>query len=228
MIGFSVAGDIAGPLTVLCVGAHSDDIEIGCGATVLRLAALGAQIRFHWVVLSAAGSRGEEARKAAERFTSGAELNLHLAEFHDGYMSYNPGIKNYFEALKPKVQPDLIFTHRREDAHQDHRLVNQLTWNTYRNHAVFEYEIPKYDGDMGQPNMFSPVMKELAEKKVEILCDVFASQRSKSWFDREAFLGLMRIRGMESNSPSGLAEAFFARKVVMSFSREGASDVQHS
>jgi len=227
MIPFRINKNPSAPLSVLCLGAHSDDIEIGCGATVLQLAALGPQVELHWVVLSAVGPRADEARAAAERFTRGARLHLHLAEFRDGFLPYDPAVKDYFEALKPQLQPDVIFTHRRDDAHQDHRLVHQLTWNTFRNHTVLEYEIPKYDGDLGQPNVYSPVSRALAEQKVQILCEVFASQRSKSWFDPQTFLGLMRLRGMESNAPGGLAEAFHARKLVLALGSQGDDDAQN-
>jgi LmbE family N-acetylglucosaminyl deacetylase len=139
-----------------------------------------------------------------------------LKNYRDGYLPYGGAeVKDYFEDLKSQVKPDLIFTHRQGDAHQDHRLISELTWNTFRNHLVLEYEIPKYDGDMGRPNLFVPLETALCERKVDYLFQAFESQSSKPWFDRATFLGLMRIRGMESNSPSGYAEAFHARKVVI-------------
>ena len=206
----------SGPLKVLCLGAHSDDIEIGCGGTVLELAKRGPQVSFHWVVFSAQGKRGEEASAAAARFTGGCENSFHLKEFRDGFLPYSAiQVKEFFEALKDRVNPDVIFTHWQGDAHQDHRLVSELTWNTFRNHLILEYEIPKYDGDMGRPNVFVPLEAFTPKAKVEHLCDVFESQRSKPWFTPETFLGLMRLRGMECNSPSNYAEAFYARKVLI-------------
>jgi len=204
------------PINVLCLGAHSDDIEIGCGGTVLRLRSLFPQVHFHWVVFTAAGARAEEARKSAELFTSGCKRELILKEFRDGFLPYDGGlVKEFFEELKGKVAPDIIFTHWGADAHQDHRLLSELTWNTFRNHLVFEYEIPKYDGDLGRPNVFVPLEPAICEQKVNYLLEAFGSQRSKAWFDRNTFLGLMRLRGMESNSPSGYAEAFHGRKLVL-------------
>lgn len=224
MIKFLLDKEPDAPLTVLAIGAHSDDIEIGCGAAILDLVAR-RRVILHWVVLTAVGVRADEARVAAVRFASGAELQLHLEEFRDGFLPYEPGVKEYVETLKP-ICPDLIFTHHRNDAHQDHRLVNQLTWNTFRNHAVLEYEIPKYDGDLAQPSVYVPVNRANAQKKLDILMEVFATQRSKAWFDSETFLGLMRLRGIECNAPSGLAEAFFARKVLLNLGSKGESDAE--
>jgi LmbE family N-acetylglucosaminyl deacetylase len=203
-------------LTILCVGAHSDDIEIGCGGTLLHLQAAFPRLRFHWVVMSATGSRGHEAGKAAELFTAGAEKNVILKDYRDGFLPYSGGqVKDFFEEMKGQMNPDLIFTHWHGDAHQDHRLVSELTWNTFRDHLILEYEIPKYDGDLGQPNLFVPLEAPLYERKVDHLLEAFPSQQGKRWFDRETFLGLMRIRGMESNAPSGYAEAFHVRKIVL-------------
>jgi LmbE family N-acetylglucosaminyl deacetylase len=203
-------------VVVLCLGAHSDDIEIGCGGTLLYLKSTLPRVQFHWVVFSASGTRGAEAAKAAELFTDGCNKEVVLKNYRDGYLPYGGAeVKDYFEELKSQVKPDLIFTHWQGDAHQDHRLISELTWNTFRNHLILEYEIPKYDGDMSRPNLFIPLKTELCERKVDCLLQAFESQSSKPWFDRKTFLGLMRIRGMESNSPSGYAEAFHARKVVI-------------
>ena len=203
-------------MSLLCLGAHCDDIEIGCGGTLLHLKAAFPRLKFHWVVFSASGLRGREAAKAADLFTAGCEKEILLKEFRDGFLPYRGGeVKELFEEVKSQVKPDLIFTHWQGDAHQDHRLISELTWNTFRNHLILEYEIPKYDGDMGRPNLFVPLEAPLYENKVDYLFQAFESQRSKRWFDRETFLGLMRLRGMESNSPSGYAEGFHARKVVM-------------
>jgi LmbE family N-acetylglucosaminyl deacetylase len=203
-------------LTILCVGAHCDDVEIGCGGTLLHLKMAFPKLKFHWVVLSASGARGQEAAKAADLFTSGCEKELVLKDFRDGFLPYSGGkVKDFFEEMKSRINPDLIFTHWHGDAHQDHRLISELTWNTFRDHLILEYEIPKYDGDMGRPNVFVPLEAPLYERKVDYLVEAFVSQRGKRWFDRETFLGLMRIRGMESNSGSGYAEAFHARKIVV-------------
>jgi len=204
------------PTVVLCLGAHSDDIEIGCGGTLLHLQNTLPRLRFYWVVFSAAGPRGQEARRAAELFTAGCDKEIILKDYRDGFLPFSGGeVKDVFEGLKGQVNPDLIFTHWYGDAHQDHRLLAELTWNTFRNHLILEYEIPKYDGDMGRPNCFVHLETPLCERKVDYLFEAFESQRTKRWFDRSTFLGLMRLRGMESNSPSGLAEAFHARKVLM-------------
>lgn len=216
MIKLSVPSKGTDPLSVLCLGAHSDDIEIGCGGTLLQFKKSFPRLRFHWVVFSALGARGPEAAKAAELFTSGCERQIVLKEYRDGFLPYGASeVKEFFEELKGQVSPDLIFTHWQGDAHQDHRLLSDLTWNTFRNHLILEYEIPKYDGDMGRPNLFVPLEAPLNENKVDYLFEAFVSQRAKRWFDRETFLGLMRIRGMECNAASGFAEAFHCRKVVL-------------
>jgi LmbE family N-acetylglucosaminyl deacetylase len=202
--------------TVLCLGAHSDDIELGCGGTLLHWKRTLSCVKFHWVVFSASGLRGKEARKAAELFTAGCDREIVLKEYRDGFLPYDGGeVKDFFEELKGQVNPDLIFTHWSGDAHQDHRLISELTWNTFRNHLILEYEIPKYDGDIGRPNVFVPLEAAVYEEKVGHLFQAFESQHEKPWFDRQTFLSLMRIRGMESNSASGYAEAFHARKVVI-------------
>src|SRR5580704_1822640 len=201
---------------LLCLGAHSDDIEIGCGGTLLHLKQVFPRLKFHWVVFSAAGKRGQEATKAAELFTEGCEKEVVVKDFRDGFLPYSGAqVKDVFEEVKSRVNPDLIFTQWGGDAHQDHRLLSELTWNTFRNHLILEYEIPKYDGDLGRPNCYVPLEAPLYENKIGYLFTAFESQRSKPWFQRETFLGLMRIRGMESNSASGYAEAFHARKLVL-------------
>ena len=202
-------------LTVLCLGAHSDDIEIGCGGTVLWLARHYPNAVFHWVVFSAAGVREAEARRAASLFAGPALQGSLLKTFPDGFMPFvGAEVKAVFEELKQSVSPDLIFTPHRKDAHQDHRLLGELTWNTFRDHLILEYEIPKYDGDLGQPNVFCQVDPETCQKKVSHLMDAFPSQHVKSWFEESTFLSLMRLRGMECNAPSGYAEAFYCRKLV--------------
>jgi LmbE family N-acetylglucosaminyl deacetylase len=201
---------------VLCLGAHSDDIEIGCGGTLLRFKRTFPSLKFHWVVFSAPGVRGQEARTAAELFTAGCEKETVFKDYRDGFLPYVGGeVKDSFEDIKRRVNPDIIFTHWQGDAHQDHRLLSELTWNTFRDHLILEYEVPKYDGDMGRPNLFVPLEAPLYEQKVDCLFEAFRSQHTKRWFDRETFLGLMRLRGMESNSSSGYAEAFYCRKLVL-------------
>jgi len=206
-----------GAIRVLCLGSHSDDIEIGCGGTILRLIDQYPGACFHWVVFNAMGVRKAEAQKAAELFAgSGRIERLLLKEFPDGFMPFvGSEVKATFEELKQKVEPDIIFTHQRHDAHQDHRLLSDLTWNTFRNHLILEYEIPKYDGDMGRPSLFVPLTKEMCQTKVRHLMDGFVSQRTRNWFQESTFHSLMRLRGMECNSPSGYAEAFYCRKLVL-------------
>jgi len=209
--------DSSSPLQVLCLGAHSDDIEIGCGGTILRLAEQYPFCKFHWVVFSAQGVRAEEAKRGAMLFagTKAARGPL-LKTFQDGFMPYfGADVKAVFEELKETVSPDVIFTHNHSDAHQDHRLLAELTRNTFRNHLILEYEIPKYDGDLGQPTVFVPLPTELCQRKVQIIVDTFDSQRSKRWFQADTFFSLMRLRGMECNAPSGFAEGFFCRKLVL-------------
>jgi LmbE family N-acetylglucosaminyl deacetylase len=205
------------PLRLLCIGAHSDDLEIGCGGTILATLDSCA-VDVTWVVLSAEGSRSDEARQSAAQLLAGAaRSNVVVGDFKDCYFQAQyPALKEFFEGLKRDTDPDLVLAHRLDDRHQDHRLVAELTWNTWRNHAVFEYEIPKYEGDLGAPNAYIPLSSEIAAGKVEHLERHFGSQRGKDWFDAATFMGLMRIRGLECRSPSGLAEAFHARKLVIS------------
>ena len=202
------------PLNVLCLGAHSDDIEIGAGATILTLAAKFQSLSIHWIVLSADGQRAEEARHGAELFAPTAEIQVH--EFPDSrFPMHLDSLKDVFVELGRQVQPDLIFTHTEHDRHQDHRVLNQLTWQTFRDHLILEYEVPKFDGDLRTPNFFYEIDAEVAQTKVRHLEMAFGSQTSKPWFDTATFLGLMRIRGIECRSPSGLAEGFHVRKAVI-------------
>jgi LmbE family N-acetylglucosaminyl deacetylase len=206
----------AGPLRILCLGAHSDDIEIGCGGTILRLAEEHPSCEFHWIVFSAEGVRGAEAVCAANLF-AGSHLRAPLLkELRDGFMPWSGGeVKDIFEKELKHLSPDLILTHNGSDAHQDHRLISQLTWNTFRDHLILEYEIPKYDGDLGRPGAFVPLSRQHCEAKVKHLMEAFPSQRTKRWFEPETFTSLMRLRGMECASPSGYAEAFYCRKLVL-------------
>jgi LmbE family N-acetylglucosaminyl deacetylase len=217
MMHLNLNRDGTAGLTILCLGSHADDIEIGCGGTILRLAEQYPNCIFHWVVFSAIGVREAEARRAASLFVRPAALRGPLLKtFPDGFMpSVSAEVKMVFETLKQTVSPDVIFTHNRSDAHQDHRLIAELTWNTFRDHLILEYEIPKYDGDLGQPGVFVPLAPDVYQKKVHCLMDAFQSQHTKSWFEEQTFLSLMRLRGMECNAPSGYAEAFYCRKLVL-------------
>lgn len=204
-----------GPLQVLCLGAHSDDIEIGCGATLLRLLSERKDVEITWVVLSGGGLREKEAKASARDYLKqAAQTNIETETFRDGYFPHQGvEIKDYFESLKRRLSPDLIFTHHRHDLHQDHRAVCELTHNTWRSHLVLEYEIPKYDGDLGRPGVFVPVSAAHAKRKTTLLLKHFGTQRSKHWFDEDTFMGLMRLRGVEAASPTKYAEAFHAPKL---------------
>lgn len=203
-------------LEILCLGAHPDDIEIGCGGTIRKICQERAGIVVHWVVLGATGNRGDEAREGALRFRSGALGGELLIEgFRDGFFPFEGAeIKEFFESMKSRFSPDIIFTHFRDDRHQDHRVVSDLTWNTWRDHLIFEYEVPKWDGDLGIPNAFSPLSSSIARYKAETILEVFTSQGEKHWFTGDTFLGLMRLRGLECRASEGFAEGFHARKVV--------------
>jgi LmbE family N-acetylglucosaminyl deacetylase len=204
------------PPTVLCLGAHCDDIEIGCGGTLLTLQRRHPGARFEWVVFTQEPGRDRETLRAAAGLLGDGGAHVEVLDFRMSYLPYEGAkVKDRFEAIKARVQPDLIFTHRLEDRHQDHRHVAELTWNTWRNHLVLEYEIPKYEGDLGHPNLYVPLGDGVAARKVDVLMDAFPSQHSRSWFRREVFEGHMRLRGIECNAPSGSAEAFHARKLVI-------------
>jgi LmbE family N-acetylglucosaminyl deacetylase len=214
MLSLPLTGAAGKPLRVLCLGAHSDDIEIGCGGTVLALIAQVPCVEVAWVVLSGTGPRAEEARRSAALFLHGAlKANVAVRDFRDGFFPYEGGrLKEYFEELKGAPGPDVIFTHHRADRHQDHRLVSDLTWNTFRDHLILEYEIPKYDGDLGRPNCYVPLDDAHCRTKVRHLLDAFPSQRDRRWFTEETFRALLRLRGVECASPTGYAEAFHAHK----------------
>jgi LmbE family N-acetylglucosaminyl deacetylase len=204
------------PPVILCLGAHSDDIEIGCGGAILRLCAENPACEIHWVVFSAEGIRASEARASAHAFAGHQLKSLVLKPFRDGFLPYvGIQVKELFEEELKAIQPDLIFTHQRNDLHQDHRLISELSLNTFRNHLIFEYEIPKYDGDFGTPGVYMPLEREMCDTKVRYILEAFASQRAKRWFEESTFMAVMRLRGMECNSPSGYAEAFYGRKVSL-------------
>ncbi len=204
-------------LNALVIGAHADDIEIGAGGTILRLAAEGRLATVRWVVLSAKDIRADEARRSAEAFLDAvADRTVTIHDLRDGYLPYLGGqVKDRFEDLTSGAAPDLILTHRRDDAHQDHKLVAELTWNTFRDQLILEYEIPKYDGDLGIPNLYVDLPPSIAARKVELLMAGFPSQRDKHWFTEETFRSLLRLRGIECRAASGYAEGFSARKMVL-------------
>jgi LmbE family N-acetylglucosaminyl deacetylase len=204
-------------LQLLCVGAHSDDIEIGCGGTLLELLDRYPGSSVTWVVLCGLGTREREARVSAKRLLRKAkEADIRVAKFRDGYFpTMHAEIKDFFESLKTAPKPDLVFTHYGADLHQDHRIVSELTWNTFRDHLILEYEIVKYDGGLGSPNLFVPLQPASSRRKVAHLMRCFGTQRAKRWFTEDTFRAMLRIRGIECNSPSGDAEAFYVRKVVI-------------
>ena len=216
MLPLSLGRREAAPIRLLVLGAHSDDAEIGCGGTILQLAAEGALAEVCWVVLSGTGDRAEEARASAEAMLDGVpEQQILLPGFRDGFFPYDGAdIKAFFEELKG-FAPDVILTHQRNDLHQDHRITCELTWNTFRNHFILEYEVPKYDGDMGRPNFFVPVAEDVSRRKVAHLMRHFGTQLNRHWFTEDLFEGLLRLRGMECNSPTSHAEAFYSRKAVL-------------
>jgi LmbE family N-acetylglucosaminyl deacetylase len=204
------------PLRFLCLGAHSDDIEIGCGGTVLRLAREHPNACFTWVVFSGDEQRAAEARRSADSYLAGIRDRTVIVEgFRDGYFPYTgAAVKDCFEQLKG-LSPDVIFTHYRADRHQDHRLISDLTWNTFRDHLILEYEIPKYDGDLGSPNLFVHLDEATVNGKIDRIIEHFATQDNRHWFTRETFLSVVRLRGIESRSPGGYAEGFHCRKVSL-------------
>jgi LmbE family N-acetylglucosaminyl deacetylase len=206
----------SGPTRILALGAHCDDIEIGCGGTMLRLAAERPDLEVFWVVFASTPERAAEARASAADFLAGfSRWRLLVHEFRDGYLPYSgAAVKEAFEALKKEYTPDIIFTHHRDDRHQDHRLVSELTWNTWRNHLVLEYEVPKYDGDFGSPSVFAPLTAAVVDRKIDLVLAHFQTQSSKQWLARDLLRAVARIRGMECVAPEQVAEAFYSRKVA--------------
>lgn len=203
-------------LIILCLGAHCDDIEIGCGGTILRLIKEYPQLAISWIVFSSDQQRAEEAYSSADAFLQDVnEQKVIIKEFQNGYFPFiGAHIKDYFEQLKQALSPDIIFTHYRNDLHQDHRLINELTWNTFRNHLVLEYEIPKYDGDLGSPNFFVELDETTSTRKVDNIIGIYKTQLDKQWFSRDTFVSILRLRGVESNAFQHYAEAFYCRKIL--------------
>jgi len=211
-----IPANLRGLKRVLCLGAHSDDIEIGCGGTVLRLLETADDIEVYWMVLSSNAARAKEAQQSARAFLRRARTStIVVKSFRDGFLPYiGAPVKECFEELKRAFSPDVIFTPSRHDLHQDHRFVCELTWNTFRNHLILEYEIPKYDADLGSPNFFVPLSDSVCRRKVQRLMRHFGTQRDKQWFSEDLFRGLMRLRGVEAASPTSYAEAFYCRKIL--------------
>ena len=206
------------PLKILCLGSHCDDIEIGCGGTLLNLIqSRRGSIAVHWVVFSSTAEREDEAKHSAQAFLKGTrQKNVVIQHFEDSFFPYNGGeIKKFIQELSRGFSPDLIFTHYRNDLHQDHRLIAELTWNAFRDHWILEYEVPKYDGDLGSPNFFVPLSETICHNKIDHILRYYRSQRKKKWFTKDTFLSLNRLRGIECNSVSGYAEAFYSRKIVL-------------
>ena len=203
---------------ILCLGSHCDDIEIGCGGTILRITeSMKHNTYVYWVIFSADSRRKREALTSADEYlrdTKGKKIIV--KDFQNSYFPYyGKEIKDFFEKLKSEFSPDIVFTHYRNDLHQDHRLISELTWNTYRNHFILEYEVPKYDGDFGNPNFFVHLDEAICRRKIESIVKHYTTQRDKHWFTENTFYSVLRLRGMESNSKSMFAEGFYCRKIVI-------------
>jgi LmbE family N-acetylglucosaminyl deacetylase len=201
---------------ILCLGAHSDDIEIGVGGTLLKLAEQRSDLEIWWAVFSGPGYRSAEAQESANDFLTGvSSREIRIGSFRESYFpSEWPAIKDWFEEIKAKFNPDIVFTHYRDDRHQDHRVLSDLAWNTFRSHLILEYEILKYDGDLGSPNVFVPLSEQICARKIELLLKHFKTQATKHWFTSDTFEAMLRIRGVECASATGRAEAFYCRKLV--------------
>lgn len=217
MLALELGGEKKSVRSILCLGAHCDDIEIGCGGTVLKLTERCGDFLVYWVVFTSNPERAREALESADAFLRRAkDRQIVIKEFRDGFLPYcGYEVKDCFEQLKRDFAPDLIFTHYRHDAHQDHRLISELTWNTFRDHLILEYEIPKYDGDLGNPNLFVHLDAFTCRRKVHHILNHFKTQGDKHWFSEETYLSMLRLRGIESKAPEKYAEAFYCRKVVL-------------
>src|SRR5882724_3161712 len=223
MFPLNLPQDPGAALKVLCLGAHSDDIEIGCGGTILQLLSGYTNLEVVWVVFSSGREREREARKSAALFLKHAKRQKVIVKnFRDGFFPYEGAkVKSFFEELKKEVNPDLIFTHYRIDRHQDHRTISDLTWNTWRRHLILEYEIPKFDGDLGSPNCFVPLSQQICSRKIKYICDVFQTQSNKSWLTEDTFQAMLRLRGVECAQRQ--AEAFYCRKLILGTQSEAAA-----
>ena len=221
MVGIKIAKERNQGIKILCLGAHCDDIEIGCGGTLLSLLEEYPRTEVYWIVLSSDPRREKEARSSARLFLKQAEKKtIKIEKLRNGFFPYNGRkIKDYFEEQKKKFSPNIIFTHYKMDLHQDHRLVSELTWNTYRNHLILEYEIPKYDGDFGSPNLFSPLGSSVCDLKINSILASFTSQGDKHWFTSDLLYSILRLRGMECGSSTKNAEAFYCRKILLELPR---------
>ena len=214
MIGLDFSGDE--PLKILALGAHADDIEIGAGGLLLSLLRAGRIAELDWVVASATGARADEARASATSMVDGrSELRITIGTQRERFFHLDPATKEFVDDLGRRLAPDVVLTPRLEDRHQDHRTLAELTWQAFRDHAILEYEIPKYEGDLGTPNAYARLTIADVEAKVTHLMTAFPSQRHHPWFDAEAFRAVLRLRGIESNAPSGHAEAFQMRKLIL-------------
>jgi LmbE family N-acetylglucosaminyl deacetylase len=212
-----VGGDAFAPSRVLCIGAHSDDIEIGAGGTLLKLLGARPATAVDWVVLAAHGERAEEARASAARFVKDdAGSTIAIESFRERYFPQEAtALKEYFDELGRRTQPEVVICPTRGDAHQDHRTVAELAAATFRDQLILEYEIPKFDGDLGRPNVYVQLEPDHVDAKIDILMHQFPTQLARDWFTEETFRGLMRLRGIEARSPGGYAEAFHCRKLVL-------------
>ena len=217
MLKFQLPIEKGNPLKVLCLGAHSDDIEIGSGGTLLRLLHEYDRLFAYWVVFAANAERRAEAEKSANLFLAKAsKKEIIVKKFKESFFPYTGDkIKEYFESLKHEFSPDIIFTHYRNDLHQDHRLISELTWNTFRDHLILEYEIPKYDGDLGSPNLLVHLSASLCEEKIDYILKSFQTQKGNHWFGKETFYSILRLRGIESNASEKYAEGFYCRKMII-------------
>jgi LmbE family N-acetylglucosaminyl deacetylase len=217
MLKLNITDKNNGKLKILCLGAHSDDIEIGCGGTILRLLSEHNNTDVYWVVFGSSGKRNVEALTSANKFLKYAKRkNIIIKHFKDGFFPFKGEyIKNYFEKMESKISPDIIFTHNRNDFHQDHKFISDLTWNTFRDHLILEYEIIKYDGDICSPNLYVQLKKSICNEKVNYILNSFKSQGNKLWFTSDTFFSVMRIRGIESRAPENYAEGFYCRKIII-------------
>ncbi len=216
MLGLELAKPDGRPLSVLVVGAHPDDIEIGAGGTLLNLSDSQPGLRVHYVVLTGTPQRQEEARAAAESFLSGADLTVDLHALPEGRLpAVWADVKDVLEDVARTCAPDLILAPSSHDAHQDHRTIGEIIPTVFRDGLSLSYEIPKWDGDFGRPSLYVALSSQTARRKVELLHKCYPSQSARDWWDDEVFLGLARLRGMECRA--GYAEGFTCSKATLTF-----------